>query len=431
MVVLAMGLLGACVAESEVVDSTATTAPPGALGPATTVQGVPVAGLESVHIELVDVVDGLTDPVALTGRSGTPNLYVAERGGRVRVIERKVKVDTKTGFTSIASESLGSRTVLDLSDDLRRDNTDQGLLGIAFSSDGSKLYAGFTDETGSLVVSEFEMRPLEDRADSSGRELLRLEQPAPNHNGGFLVFGTDGFLYIGVGDGGGEDDPFGTAQNRDEPLGSILRIDPDVLMVGDDPPPYAVPSGNPFLDGDDLPEIWLYGVQDPWRFSFDADTGDLWVADTGGTRREEITLLRARNGAGRGANLGWDLLEGTERTGDGDVPADVRAPIHEYDHSLGCRVVGGVVYRDDVIAELNGVYVFGDRCTGELSGIKTGENDAVEVRGLNVGVGRDQLVGFGTDNDRQVYVLAADGRVLRVVEGGAADPAAEDGAEPG
>lgn len=413
---VALGLLTACVAESEPPDLTTNsipvTVPEGPLD--SLPPGEAPVTLAEVAFELDDVVDGLADPVVLQARSGTPNLYVAERAGRIRVVERTLKVDARTGISSITTERLSSRAVLDITENVKSDQPEQGLLGMAFSSDGSRLYVAYTDAASAVVVAEHNMRPLEDRAGTSRRELLRVEQLTANHNGGSLVFGADGFLYVGLGDGGGQDDPFGVAQDTESLLGSILRLDPDVLRTGENPPPFEVPSGNPFLEGGGLPEVWLYGVQDPWRFSFDSRTGDLWVADTGGTRREEITRLQAINGTGRGANLGWGFFEGSEQFGTDDPPADARMPIHEYDHTAGCRVVGGVVFRGSVEG-FDGTYVFGDRCTGRITGLQAPPEEPVTVRDLEISVGENLLSSFGADNDGQVYVLSTDGALRRIV----------------
>ncbi len=413
---VAAGLLATgCVAEQEVADPTATTVVVTTPGATTTTvpAGEAVVPLEDVRIELVELTGGLNDPVAMQTRSGTANLYIAERGGRIRVIERQVKVDARTGISSIASERLSSSSVLDLTDEVHSAGPEQGLLGFAFSLNGSRLYVAYTSENGTLRVVEHEMRALEDRADSDGKQLMAIEQGAENHNGGHLVFGADGFLYIGVGDGGGQGDPFGVAQNTSSSLGTILRVDPDVLRVGEDPPPYEIPTGNPFRDGEGgLREIWLFGVQDPWRFSFDRLTGDLWVADTGG-QREEITRLLARNGTGRGANLGWDLVEGSEATGD--VPAGAVAPIYDYPHGeAGCRVVGGFVYRGKRIEGLDGSYLFGDRCTGRIMALRPHDDGTTELRDLGEAVPADQLIAFGADDDGEPYILTTDGTVRRV-----------------
>lgn len=421
LVLLSLLASSACVAKSAAPDSTATSLPgmvdPDS-SPTETVPGAPIfEPLSDVFVETVELTGGLDDPVVLTARSGTENLYVAERSGIVRVFERQVKVDSRTGIKSITSERLSSRAVLDLTSEVDASGEEQGLLGMTFSSNGARLYVAYTDEDKALVVDEYPMQPLEERASTTGsRQLLRIEQLALNHNGGHLVFGADGFLYVGVGDGGGEDDPFGSAQDTDSLLGSILRIDPDVLRVGEDPPPYEIPSGNPFIDGGGRPEIWLYGVQDPWRFSFDAATGDMWIADTGGNRREEVTRLKAANGAGRGANLGWAIAEGTTKLGDSDLPADSRLPIHEYEHGPGCRLVGGFVYRGTSISGLSGAYLFGDRCTGVVSALLPGEETGSKVRDLGVRFDPDTLVAFGVDDDGVPYVLTSSGGLHRILE---------------
>lgn len=349
-------------------------------------------------LDLVPIAE-VEEPVAFTSRSGTPNYYVVERAGRIRVIDRTV---SPNGTERI---SLSSRPMLDLSERISIDG-EGGLLGLAFSTDGRFLYVSYTDLSGNSVVSEFDVSR-SDRADPEAeRVLLQLDQPFNNHNGGGLKIGEDGFLYIGFGDGGGAGDPEQAGQDRDTLLGKILRIDP----VPDGDTPYTIPNGNPFYDDDNgRPEIWLWGVRNPWRFSFDSGTGDLWIADVGQDAFEEINLLKASTGGGWKANLGWSLMEGTQSFEGGSEPDDHHAPVYAYPHEDGrCSVTGGMVYRGEIIALLQGVYVFGDFCSGEILGLEI-LPDGVLVRPLSISVGTDQVASFGEGPDGELFVLARDG----------------------
>ena len=202
----------------------------------------------------------------------------------------------------------------------------------------------------------------------SRRELLAVEQPYPNHNGGSIEFGPDGHLYVALGDGGSGGDPEGNGQDTGALLGKILRIDP-AGATGD---AYAVPPDNPFADGAaGAPEVWLYGVRNPWRITFDPETGDLWVADVGQNAYEEIDLLPAADGGGRGANLGWNEMEATHPFEGGSNPDGAVLPVFEYDRSEGaCSVTGGVVYRGAAIPGLDGAYLFTDFCDGRIRAVR-------------------------------------------------------------
>ena len=298
-------------------------------------------------------------PLAVVSRAGSSRLHVVEQPGRIIGVEL---------------DGSDPSTVLDIGGDTV-ESGEQGLLGAAFSPDGDLLYIDYTDPSGTTHIDEYRMDG--DTADAgSRREVLTVEQPFPNHNGGGLVFGPDGFLYIGLGDGGGGGDPLEAGQDRSQVLGSILRIDP----AGGDP--YAVPTDNPFVDdGDSRPEIWISGVRNPWRFSFDSLTDDLWIGDVGQNEIEEITWLAATgDGAGRGANLGWNLVEGTQPFA-GEAPADHSPPVFEYDHSAGdCSVTGGFAYRGPSIPDLRGAYVYGDFCVSEIRALVQADGELLEER---------------------------------------------------
>lgn len=360
-----------------------------------------VTSLEGVQIRL-DPVAEVDRPVALASRPGTDDLYVAEQAGVIR----RIRVMRRDG--ELAYE-VDQAPVLDLGEETRA-RGEQGLLGLAFSPSGTTLYVNYTDAADdSTHIVAYPMSG--HRADTSrARELLRIAQPYRNHNGGQLVFGPDGMLYIGVGDGGGAGDPQDNAQNLDTLLGKILRIEP----TPDEPQPYRIPADNPFAGGGGRPEIWLYGVRNPWRFSFDRQTGDLWVADVGQDQIEEIDWLPASQGAGRGANLGWVFKEGTRRF-RGEPPEGLVDPVFEYGHGDGsCSVTGGFVYRGTVIRGLVGTYVFGDYCRAELRGLLTVNGQVLDARSLGVSVAPRSLSSFGEDHAGELYVLSTAGTVYRI-----------------
>jgi glucose/arabinose dehydrogenase len=360
-----------------------------------------------VRLEQIATLD---TPVDLVPRSGTDDLYVAEQGGKVRIVRVKRTIDAKTNAVTHTTYSVDPASVLDLSDTTDPDG-ERGLLGLVFSSDGRRLYVDYTDHDGNSHVVEYPMTG--DKADARNpRELLFVRQPFPNHNGGSLAIGPDGFLYIGFGDGGSSGDPNGNGQNTNTLLGKILRIDPEA-RTGD--LPYAIPDGNPFVHGGGAPEVWLYGVRNPWRFSFDGP--DLWIGDVGQNLIEEIDLLRptADGGeAGKGANLGWNHMEGSQPFEGGTPPAGAIAPILDYPHSGGnCSVIGGFVYRGRAVPALQGVYVFGDYCLGELRGLLQRNGTKLDERSLGVTVGQG-LTSFGQDNDGELYVLNSSGPVVKI-----------------
>ena len=336
----------------------------------------------------------LDEPIDLAVAPGDDLVWIAERAGRVlRVdMERGEAVETILDITA-ETEAAGER----------------GLLGIAVTD--RWLFANFTDLEGDTRVDAFER----DGTGLSGRRRTILFQPQPfrNHNGGDLAVGPDGLLYVGFGDGGSGGDPLDAGQNPTTWLGAVLRIEP----TPDGTEPYAVPADNPFAGDEQSPagraEIFLTGVRNPWRFSFDRATGDLWIGDVGQDRYEEVTLLLAANGGGLGANLGWRLREGLHSYA-GDEPSGHADPVWEYSQDDGCSVTGGFVYRGTAIEDLYGAYVFGDYCTSRLWAlqISTGE---VEFRDLGVEVPGGALASFGEDAQGELYTLSLNGQVARIV----------------
>ena len=381
--------------ESAAVASEAAAAAPESPDTASpTVSIRPDGDMFAADVELLPVLR-LNEPIDMAVAPGDDLVWMAERAGRVS------RVDLERGEVK--------ETILDISAETEATG-ERGLLGIAVTD--RWLYANFTDLAGDTRVDAFER----DGTGLTGRRqaILFQAQPFRNHNGGDLAIGADGFLYVGFGDGGSGGDPLNAGQDPTTWLGAILRIEP----TPDAAEPYAVPADNPYAaepDGARRPEIFLTGVRNPWRFSFDRVTGDLWIADVGQDRYEEVTVLLAANTGGLGANLGWRLREGLHRY-TGDEPPDHADPVWEYTQDDGCSVTGGYVYRGTAIDDLYGAYVFGDYCTSRLWALQISRGE-VEFRDLGVEVPGGQLASFGEDARGELYTLSLDGTVARIVSG--------------
>jgi len=328
-------------------------------------------------------------------RAGDPTLYVARQGGTVVALR----------------DDGPPATVLDVSE-LTRSRGEQGLLGLAFSPDGTKIYVHYSGRAaGETVVEEYGL--VNGVADPTTRRVvLTVAQPQSNHNGGQLAFGPDGYLYLGLGDGGGADDDWpghaagGNGQSRQTLLGKILRIDP----APSGGMAYTVPDDNPFAAGGGRPEIFVYGVRNPWRFSFDRTTGDLWVADVGQGQWEEVTRLPAADAAG--ANLGWNRYEGTARYLGDDVDGTTRPQIVTSHDDGNCAVIGGYVYRGRAIPSLRGWYVYTDYCNGAIRAAKVRRDGRARQRDLGVSV--PAVMSFGEDSDGELYLLSQQEGVVRI-----------------
>jgi len=337
-------------------------------------------------------------PVLVTAPAGDDRLFVVEHTGAVRVVRD--------------GETL-PRPFVDLTPEVKF-AAESGLLSIAFAPDyaTSGLFYAFYNSTagnGDTRIVELRRHPTDpDLAEPFGeRVLLTIEKPWENHNGGMLQFGPDGFLYASVGDGdsGVFNPPGFFAQRRDELLGDILRIDP---RAGE---PYAIPADNPFVGVDGVrPEIWAYGLRNPWRFWIDHETGATFVADAGNQRREEVDLVRRGQA---GLNFGWPCFEGTlpfdtAATCDGPVP-----PLLDYPRENGaCAIVGGVVARDPRIAALEGRFLYGDFCSGKITAVEVDDGRLVRSDELEVTV--PHLSSFGVDGSDRVYLTSTDGSVYRL-----------------
>lgn len=340
-------------------------------------------------------------PVAVA--AARQRLYVAEQAGRVLAIS--------PASSGVPSEST-TEVVLDITD-LTEAGGERGLLGLAFHPETALAYVDFTDLAGNTTIAEFAFDPTSGvLARDSYREVLTIDQPYSGHNGGQLAFGPDQMLYIGLGDGGGSGDPDRRALDLASPLGKILRIDP--RANGD--AAFTIPADNPFVEvaGADA-TIWSYGLRNPWRFSFDPDTGDLWIADVGRGDFEEVNQLQAadRSSAGKGANLGWSAIEGFEPVNTDQSPADSVQPVFVYDHSAGrCSISGGAVARGVNAASLAGWYVFGDFCTGQIWALDP-TIDASEPRVIEIGQ-LDSLVAVAYGPNDDLYAVSLDGTVARL-----------------
>jgi glucose/arabinose dehydrogenase len=376
------------------VDTTTVAAPPDSTtttAPAPPPSGSSGPNLAEVRVALTEI-GQFDDPVALVERQGT--LYVAEKGGRVLALTTGEPLE-----------------VLDMTD--RTESAgERGLLGLAFSPDGGVLYVSYTDNDGDSRVDEYAMGTGPEGVADTGtrREVLALDQPYGNHNGGHIVFGPDGLLYLGYGDGGSAGDPERRALDPRTLLGKLLRIDP--RPNGDQP--YTIPPDNPFADGAAaLPEVWSAGLRNPWRFSFDPATGDLWIGDVGQNAVEEIDLVTAAQGAGRGIDFGWSAYEGTDRYNEDQESPNHWPPIYEYRHADGgCSVTGGVVYRGAAIPALQGAYLLGDYCATGITALVAQDGQLVDAATISDEPG--QIVSFGTDGAGEVYVVSIGGGVFRL-----------------
>ncbi len=408
-----LALMGACSGDSEPETDGATTTV-STIAPDTTTTR-PTAGgtLDTVLVSTTEVAE-LDEPIALAVRPGSPDLYIAEKGGRIRLVKT-----TTNERTDAVTYQLQTTPLLDISDDVINEG-EQGLLGLAFSADGRKVYVNYSAQpSGATHVDEYELGDRTTIDIRSRRELLVVDQPFTNHNGGQLVIGPDGYLYIGLGDGGSSGDPGDNGQDPTTLLGSILRVDPEgVDPQDDDGPAYAIPEGNPFGNAQTArPETWLYGVRNPWRFTFDRANGDLWVADVGQDAYEEITHLPANGGfeAGRGANLGWNEMEGTHSFEGGENPAGAALPVFEYGRDEGCSITGGYVYRGEEIPALAGVYLYADLCSPGIRGLQLDGDTVIDNRTWDLPV--EQIYSFGQGDDGELYLLLGSGPVLKLTAG--------------
>jgi glucose/arabinose dehydrogenase len=353
---------------------------------------------DSIEISLEPVAEIPGSPLGVvTANDGSGRLFVLSQNGQIWIVDDGRRSDTP---------------FLDISDQISSGG-ERGLLGLAFHPgypDDPHFYVDYTDPQGDTVVSAWTLSSDANVADGdSERVLLQVDQPFPNHNGGDLVFGPDGFLYVSLGDGGSGGDPQGNGQNRGTLLGKILRIDVD-HPSGDRA--YGIPGDNPFVgEGRARAEIWLTGLRNPWRMSFDRANGDLWIGDVGQGSFEEIDVVRA--GDGGGLNFGWNTTEGFNCFRSANCDQDgLTPPVTEYTHDGNCSVTGGYVYRGQAHPELAGGYVFADYCSGRIWAI---DSSADEVREPPVVLESGRAISsFGEDEDGELYLTDHTGVLLRL-----------------
>jgi glucose/arabinose dehydrogenase len=376
------------------VSAPATAAAPTA-PPATEVESAPpeVDMRPDPVVDLFEIGE-FDQPVEVAQRPGDTQLFVVEQPGRVLTV------------TDVSRD-----VVLDITD-LTDARGEQGLLGLAFHPTEDLAYVNYIDSAGDTVIAEFAVDGPTGTFDrASQREVLTVDQPYTNHNGGQLAFGPDQLLYIGLGDGGAGGDPERYALDLSSRLGKLLRIDP-VTANGE---PFGIPDDNPFVDAEGAdPTIWASGLRNPWRFSFDPETGDLWIADVGQNAFEEVNRAQAdedRSNAGRGDNYGWSAFEGFERFNE-DQPAEgAVAPVFVYPHGEGrCSVSGGVVARGTTVETLEGWYVFGDYCTGEIWAL-----DPADTARIVPIADLPALVAISRGPEGEIYAVSNAGPIARLV----------------
>ena len=338
-------------------------------------------------------------PVALVfADESTDSGYMVEQSGRILLV-------------SLEGDSWSATEVLDIEDRVNDRGREEGLLGLALDPDfelNGHLYVNYTaPDPRRTVVSRFTMSPNGSGVADPRSELVILEvrQPYSNHNGGQVLFGLDEFLYIGLGDGGSAGDPRGNGQDPGTLLGSIARIDVSTL---DTTGTYDVPADNPFLGTDGArAEIWAYGLRNPWRFSFDRETGELWAGDVGQNRREEVNVVKS------GLNYGWNIMEGSVcyRADDGSCEREgLEHPVVDYGHAHGCSVTGGYVYRGQRLPWLYGKYVFGDFCSGKVWAFDPDTAQMSELMDTS-----HAIASFAEDGHGELYVVSLDGGVYAFV----------------
>jgi glucose/arabinose dehydrogenase len=336
-------------------------------------------------------------PTYIAQAPGTEDLYVVEREGRLRIVRSGEVLD---------------EPALDISDQVVAEG-EQGMLSVAFPPDFQSsrlLYLYFTGNDQDQYVVEYRARDDGTVDEGSVRQVLHMDDFASNHNGGSLVFGPDGYLYIGTGDGGLAGDPERNGQDLGSLLAKLLRIDPQPSGGK----PYSIPKDNPFVGRPGArPEICDYGLRNPWRFSFDPQTGALVIADVGQSSQEEVDYRRA--GQICGNNFGWSAFEGTERFNPDQSAPGAVSPIFTYGRDRGCSITGGYVVRDPSLPQLDGRYVYGDYCESALRSLIPSTPSAKGDRSLGLEV--ESLVSFGEDADGHIYAVSLDGPVYRLVPG--------------
>ena len=355
-----------------------------------------VQSVNDVRLGVEEVASGLTEPVYLTAPPGDARLFIVEQPGRIRVIENGRLLEKP--FLDIAAEV--------------RSGGEQGLLSVAFHPQYRAtgfLFVNYTDNAGDTRIERYTVSADKNVADpQSAKLILRIDQRYSNHQGGLNLFGPDGMLYIGMGDGGSQGDPHGNGQNRNVLLGKLLRINVD---RGD---PYSVPAANPYAKGGGRGEIWALGLRNPWRFAFDGSAGLIYIADVGQDQYEEVNVVPMRSA---GVNYGWKVMEGPScYRRPGCNRAGLQQPALSYSHENSvCSVIGGHVYRGQKIPEIRGQYFYSDYCNSWLRSFGFADGKVTDRHEWPIGrVG--SIVSFGEDSQGELYICTSSGRVYRIVK---------------
>lgn len=387
-----MLLMVACDGSSQAAPT--PTSPPGETPPASPAPGFDPA---TTKLQLEKAASGFSKPLYLVEPpDGSGRLFVVEQAGKIRILQ---------------GGGILPEPFIDLSAVITSAGNEQGLLGLAFHPkyrENGRLFVAYTAANGDNTLAELRVSQDPNKADESARKvLLAIPDFAPNHNGGMVAFGPDGYLYLSAGDGGGGGDPRGNGQNKDALLGKILRLDVDSGS------PYAIPSTNPFASGGGKGEVWDYGLRNPWRFSFDRKTGDLWIADVGQDAYEEVNFEPA--GGKGGVNYGWNIKEGAHcyKPSSGCNEGGLTPPVSEYSHGEGCSVTGGYVYRGAKEPGLAGAYFFTDYCGGVIWALAKDASGAWKrTPVLDSGL---KITSFGEDQAGELYAVSqGDGAIYRL-----------------
>lgn len=365
------------------------------------------AAAQDTTYDLTPVAEGFNRPLYITNAGDdSGRLFVLEQAGLIRIVQDGAVLATP--FMDLSDR---------VSQDVLRSYSERGLLGLAFHPnyvENGEFFVHYSNNTdGGTVISRFMVTEDANIGDPASEEILfTLAQPYANHNGGEIAFGPDGYLYISLGDGGSAGDPLNAGQAPDNLLGTILRIDVD----GD--APYAIPEDNPHFTGSPAlaPEVWAWGLRNPWRFSFDRDTGDLYIADVGQNQWEEVNFEPADSTGG--LNYGWRVFEADQRYSGEPDPGGTVFPIAAYNHAQGCSITGGYVYRGEDLPELAGTYFFGDWCSGRIWATERDDSGAWQTREF-LSSGR-QISSFGQDERGELYVADySRGVILKLTASGA------------
>ncbi len=379
-------------ADTSAADSTTTSA---AAAAATTTVAATTPGPLGDPVVALTELGTFAQPVEVAWRPTDGALYVVEQDGKIVMM----------------TNGQPGAVALDMTD-LTNAEGERGLLGLAITKDGTQAYVNYTNNDGNTRIDEYAVNADGTFDEATRREVLAFDQPYPNHNGGDVVFGPDNMLYIGTGDGGSGGDPERRGLNPAELLGKMLRIDPHPSAGA----AYTAPPDNPFVGVDGArPEIWAIGFRNPWRFSFDRSTGDLWIADVGQNQWEEVDVAWAADGGGKGMNFGWSAMEGNhvynaDQSADGATP-----PIHEYEHvGQDCSISGSALYRGAAIPELVGYYVFADFCSGQVRALQIADRAVAKM--VPLGTEKD-VTAVSEGPDGELYIVSGDGPIYAVTPG--------------